>query len=244
MKPAYDGTVSKRGWLLAGLLLGCGHSPDARPIDGPPPPLDVMPPPPVDAPGVPELAPIAARMSSWTVSTENIAADDCQVVEGCVDQSGARELLRFPTVTGNFGKGDLVMPPLPPVGQSNSVYEWSPCHGHHHVRDFAQFELVQGANTVKVARKQAFCLEDSQPIANGGQGGKFTCTGQQGISVGWTDVYVESLACEYIDVTSVAPGDYTLRVTIDPDGNLPDSDMTDNVFTTPVTLPAPAPPAP
>jgi hypothetical protein len=233
VKPAYDGEVTTQRWWLAGLaaaLVGCGHA-DERPIDAA-----------IDAPPrVVDLAPIAARMSAYTLSTETIESTDCQVVEGCVGGSGARTLLRFPTVTGNVGTTDLVMPPLPPVGQSDTVYEWSPCHGHHHVRDFASFELLGPTGVLAVARKQAFCLEDSASIANGGQGGKFTCTGQQGISVGWTDIYVESLACEYIDVTDQAPGDYTLRVTINPDGNLPDADPTNNVFTMPVTLPAPAP---
>lgn len=240
MKPAYDAGVSKRLLWLAGLLAGCGHSGEA-PIDSPPP---------IDAAPVPELAPIAASMSSWRVTTENITVDDlgnpdCQVVEGCVGAAGARVLLRFPTVTGNLGNADLVMPPLPAPGVSDDVYLWSTCHGHHHVRDFASFELFDGNDLRATARKQAFCLEDSKAVANGGSGGKFTCTGEQGISVGWTDIYVDSLPCEYIDVTDVAPGDYTLKVTINPDGNLPDSDPTNNVFTMPVNVPeTPPPPAP
>jgi hypothetical protein len=34
----------------------------------------------------------------------------------------------------------------------------------------------------------------------------------------------------------VAPGTYTLRVVVNPNGDLPDSDPTDNEFTTTVTL--------
>lgn len=249
MKPAYDAGVVKR-WLtlVAGFALGCGHTPGDAPIDA-------RPDAPIDAPGVPDLQPIAARMTTYSVAVENIKDDPtdptdpdgyCQVVEGCVAAAGARTLLRFPTVTGNIGTADLVMPPLPAPGVSDAVYDWSPCHGKHHVHDFALFELVQGTDTiktVKAARKQAFCLEDSASLASGGQGGKFTCTTRQGISVGWTDVYVQTLACEYIDVTDVTPGDYTLRITINPDHNLPDRDLTNNVFTMPVTLPAQPPPA-
>jgi len=190
---------------------------------------------------VPDLQLEASKMNTARVSSENIPAKDCQVVEGCVAQAGQRTLLRFPTYAANLGTGDLVMPPVPADGVSDATYEWSPCHMHHHVRGFANFELVDPVTgVVATARKQAFCLEDSQPVTIGGEGGKFTC-GSQGISVGWVDVYADTLACEYIDVTDQPPGKYTLRVTLNPDHILPDSNPDNNVFTMPVMLPAPAP---
>ena len=69
---------------------------------------------------------------------------------------------------------------------------------------------------------------------------KYTCS-NQGISVGWSDVYDASLDCQWIDVTGVAPGQYLLRVTINggPNGAhvFAESDYTDNVATVPVTIP-------
>lgn len=58
----------------------------------------------------------------------------------------------------------------------------------------------------------------------------YTCL-NQGISRGWADVYGRFLPCQWLDVTGLAPGDYTLRIVVNPLQTLVESDPTNNVFT-------------
>jgi len=72
---------------------------------------------------------------------------------------------------------------------------------------------------------------------------KYDCT-YQGISVGMADLYEAALDCQWLDVTDVPPGRYTVRVAWDPQGLLPDGDRDDNEAVAAFTIPAPteAPP--
>jgi hypothetical protein len=87
-------------------------------------------------------------------------------------------------------------------------------------------------------RKQAFCLEDSEPIdPNDPKAGKakYWC-GHQGISAGWLDVYPSDLDCQWLDITDVPPGLYELRATVNPEGALTEADYTNNVASVPLLL--------
>jgi hypothetical protein len=88
---------------------------------------------------------------------------------------------------------------------------------------------------VATGRKQAFCLEDTDQIDPSKPGQGFTCS-YQGISAGWADTYGTYLPCQWIDITDVAPGDYTLRLSINPERILLESSYDDNVFETPVRI--------
>ena len=95
--------------------------------------------------------------SSLQIQTQNFPADHCAVVEGCVDGTGNRKLLRFNTVTPNFGPGDVFLGD--PV--DNPSFEYSACHNHYHFVNYASYRLLDMSGRV-VARghKQAFCLLD------------------------------------------------------------------------------------
>src|SRR4030095_10043890 len=57
----------------------------------------------------------------------------------------------------------------------------------------------------------------------------FACSvKKQGISVGWADVYSQSLPDQWIDVTDVAPGRYWLEVVADPDNQIVESNEENN----------------
>lgn len=176
--------------------------------------------------------------SSWTLQERYFPPGDCAVVEGCVDGSGARKLLRFSTVTGNIAQYDLYLGD--PVG--NPLFEFSPCHGHYHFEGYADYTLLDlGGNPAAPGHKQAFCLLDTRiyvsapwvPTAR-----RYTCS-DQGIQRGWADVYSSSLDCQWIDVTDVPYGNYTLQVTVNPDLVLVESDYTNNTSTAAVTLQSP-----
>jgi hypothetical protein len=208
---------------VAATLGGCGDNSTA--------------PGPLDAPaGVPDLQFVAEAITGTVaIDVAEFAADDCAVVEGCVGASGRRNLLRFATVTANLGCGDLIAGMPPPPGESNDVFQWSPCHKHHHFLNYASFELIDGAGHVVTARKQSFCLEDSQPVLLGAQSHGYSCK-DQGISRGYADVYGSDLACQWIDITGMAPGAYTLRMVVNPLHTIVESDITNDVFTVGVSL--------
>jgi len=205
------------------VVAGCGH-PAAPPIDAPA--------------GIPDLQFVAAEMTqSVRITRTNFRPDECEIAEGCVGAPGGRTLLRFDTVSANRGTADLTVGVPPPPGESNDRFEWSPCHMHHHVRNYASYELLDATGTaVLTARKQSFCLEDDENIQPGVPPTGYSCT-DQGITRGWADVYSRELPCQWIDITDVAAGTYTLRVVVNPLRTLPESNYDNNTFTVPVVVP-------
>jgi hypothetical protein len=194
--------------------------------------------------GLPNITINAARLQASVVfRTQQFKSTDCAIVEGCVSGAGKRSLMRFDVQTPNVGDADLYLGN--PVG--NPLFVYSPCHGHYHLLGYALYELLNtdGSPVVVnglsvVGHKQAFCLEDYEQVDPAAGPAKYTCS-NQGISVGWSDVYGAYLDCQWIDVTAVQPGDYLLRVTINGGPNGPhvfaESDYSDNVATVPVTIP-------
>lgn len=169
---------------------------------------------------------------------EFFPSDSCQIVEGCAMGEGWRHLLRFDTQTPNAGSRDLTMG-VP--SNHPDLFHFSECHQHYHFDGYAYYELVdQMGAVVATGHKQAFCLIDWSPWA-WNEGGQYSC-GNQGISLGWEDVYGSYLDCQFIDITDVAPGDYVLRIGV----NLPAPDTAvaplvernydNNVLEMPVTI--------
>ena len=159
------------------------------------------------------------------------ADDSCAVAEACIDGPGMRRLLRFTTTVPNTGTGDLSFGNI----FEDDRFHSDECHGHMHMDGFADYELLAPDGSLAAAgRKQAFCLMDN--VNWGGAGGaRYTCD-FQGISVGWADAYASYLDCQWIDVTDIAPGDYTLRVTVNAEGLIRESNYDNNVAEVPVTV--------
>src|SRR5262249_33224350 len=67
---------------------------------------------------------------------------------------------------------------------------------------------------------------------------KYTGT-NQGTRAGCSDLYSNGLGCQYLDITGVPPGNYTLRVRMDPFGRIAELNETNNDATLPVVIPAP-----
>jgi hypothetical protein len=186
-------------------------------------------------PGVPDLQFVEGAMREYRVVPTRIPADHCAVQEQCVSGIGMRNLLRFTTSTVNRGRGDLMLPRLPEPGMRDDTYDWSDCHKHHHLKGYVRYELVGRDGVVLTGRKQAFCIADMRQIDAGRPRARYSCT-EQGLQPGWADTYGDDVDCQWLDVTDVASGAYTLRVTVNPEGVLPDSDLTNNVFTLPVSI--------
>lgn len=204
-----------------------------------------MPPPDPEAPGNGPLgcdAPDLVIDPSWIepVLTDIFVSEStCEYGEGCVGGLGWRTILRFALTTPNIGSRDLV---LGVAANEPYVFHYSDCHDHHHFDEFARFELRDGGGVVATGHKYGFCLLDSYSWAWPSEPGTYDCS-NQGISRGHADIYESDLPCQWVDVTDVPPGDYTLRVVLNqprPESALPllvERDYGNNAVEVPVTLP-------
>jgi len=181
---------------------------------------------------------LETALASLSTRFETFSPDSCALQEGCVDGPGVRRLLAFSTQTANIGGSDIVLgDPTTTPG-----FEFASCHGHFHFEGYADYQLLDGAGAVAATgHKQAFCLLDSEPVGIPGAPTtpRFHC-GFQGIQRGWSDVYGSGLDCQWVDITDVAEGDYTLRIRINPDHVIQEADFTNNTADIPVHIGTPA----
>ena len=168
-----------------------------------------------------------------------VTENSCAKVEECVTGTGARRVLRFSVEAVNQGSATLTVPP--PANRPD-LFTFSPCHGHFHFSGFASYALLDAkGNTVLNGRKQAYCMEDTERIAQGPNvacSKQFTCD-NQGIQRGWSDLYGNTLDCQWLDITDVEPGDYRLQVTLNPARAFQELTLDNNTASVPVTIPAP-----
>ena len=145
---------------------------------------------------------------NFAIDHRTFAAGSCAVQESCA-AVGARKLLRFDFLSWNAGNRDLTMGA---PSDRQELYVWSGCHGHWHLRDFNAFKLYDCSGVVRTGAKQAFCLIDLVKIDPAAAAKKFNdCNSNQGVSAGWADLYSANLDCQWVDITSVPDGEYTLE---------------------------------
>jgi hypothetical protein len=191
--------------------------------------------------GKPDLTPDPQRfVSQMQIVDRLFHADDCAVIEGAVGGTGYRRLLRFDTVIINAGGGDLVVGNR--ADPDNPYADWfyfSPCHGHHHLRGFADYLLLgAGGATVVAGHKQGFCMLDSLKYG-GGESNGYDCE-FQGITLGWGDWYDKHLDGQWIDITGVPEGDYVVRMVINAAGTFDEGENRHpNVVETTLHVPDP-----
>lgn len=98
-----------------------------------------------DPRGCPDFAVDPGVLTNVFYDVHTFAADDCAVGEGMV-AAGTRKLILFVTQINNIGAGDLVL------GNPLDHPEWfdlETCHGHPHIKDYADYRLwtVAGYDT-------------------------------------------------------------------------------------------------
>ena len=174
--------------------------------------------------------------TSPTVITRTFVSNECEVIEGCATP-GLHRLLSWSTETRNIGSGDLI------IGDpaTNSLFRWASCHQHYHFEQFMEYNLLDtNGNIAATGHKVGFCLLDDHawsPTAN--PSSKYDCN-NQGIQAGWADVYSAGLPCQYIDITTVPPGDYILQMTVNPDKLIVEANYENNTSLVPVSIPPPS----
>ncbi len=177
--------------------------------------------------------------TSLQLRWEYLAPTSCAIVEGCSPAGGYRKLLRFSTQTANIGNQDVFLG----NPASNPLFHFSPCHGHYHFGEYAQHAMLNGSGQeVAPGFKNGFCLLDSLRYINDPNvptSPAYNC-GNQGLQRGWSDVYTRGLDCQWIDVTNVPDGTYTLRVTVNPDKVIPEVDYDNNAASVQVAVNEPS----
>ena len=222
-------------------------------------------------PGMPDLIVDQASLRQhWVVRTENLPAEFCSVQEGGITP-GVHQLLRFTVATPNIGDADLVVGD-PSEHVADGLFELASCHEHYHFRHYALYELVEpSTGIVWKAAKQGFCMIDierykeySGEVDNKrhfASCGAIGVPGNQGISKGWSDIYIWKLGGQYFVLDGgdgqppVPPGDYIIRITVNPPfvagsgepcphtdlqgfcHTLPESDYENNVAQVSITVP-------
>ena len=198
-----------------------------------------------------------------SLARDSIAnTDPCLVEEGCLlrthpnghrfrDPIERRQLLRFSTRIWNVGSADVVVgrPPYPEgvvPPDPNEVFppywEYSGCHGHFHLAGYAVHDLLHADNRSLVEEvggtKTGFCMRDN--VCRAGSTARYDCS-NQGITAGCADHYGAELACQWVDITDVRNGRYILRVTVNANRFLNESNYDNNVGEIEFTLSATSP---
>ena len=160
-----------------------------------------------DCPDGPDLVVIQDVLeSSMTLDILN-NNDNCYITEGCLTGYGAREIIRFTTRIENQGSQDYYIGPPDPT---SNQFEWDACHGHWHQAGYAQYDLYDSlGQKMSVGFKNGFCVLDLACMWGTAQYG---CS-NMGISAGCADIYGSGLSCQWLDVSEVPAGKYTVVVT-------------------------------
>lgn len=191
--------------------------------------------------GLPDLVPDPYAIQAGTyVQRMQMYALRCAAEENCLARSAYaptvrdidfRVLLRFPQKVRNQGTADFL--PVKPRYQ----WDWHSCHQHYHSMDaFSNYDLLDTITGVKVAEghKASFCLEDTD--CEPGFRRRYACTSHtQGLSPGCHDMYAANIDCQWIDITDVPPGNYVLKITVNPNFHVLESDFTNNIVRCDIT---------
>jgi len=191
-----------------------------------------------DLAGNPDLTVDAAHLAAtWRIESRFFLPGDAALQEGCVGGAGYRRLLTFESRIANIGQFDMVL------GEpgSSPYFQYVPAHGHYHLEDYYEYALVDGSGVTRTAGHTVTAFPfDYQPYMTAGwvRPGHFYFG--NGLQRGWYDQIGRLVTCHWLDVTDVPDGPYTLTARINPAGDIPETDSTNDMVSIPVTVSQPA----
>lgn len=157
--------------------------------------------------------------ADFSLESYNADWDDCAFEEACVTGVGTRYVLKFGVKIDNIGDVDYHLG-SPDDGAPGFIY--SPCHGHWHYADYGEYILYdEFGNEIPAGHKNGYAVMDvgcfdGTPKYGGGN---------MGISAGCYDIYGRGTSCQWVDLTDIPDGNYTLVARVnwlnnpDADGN-------------------------
>jgi hypothetical protein len=174
-----------------------------------------------DCPQGPDLAIDQQKLKNSLSRREIFNNDPCLNSEGCLKGYGNRTVITFDTWIENKGEKDFfVGRPPENIFEPNNTWEFDDCHNHWHYEGYAEYILFDTAGAkIPVGVKNGFCIMDVG--CNGNKSEVYHCD-FQGISSNCFDIYDNHLDCQWIDITDVEPGQYTLAIQINTQ-RLPDA---------------------
>ena len=165
---------------------------------------------------------------------------------GPLEMRGARRNRRQPMLGQQIIYGERGGKQQVALGE----WEYHDEHSHWHVLNVAEYRLLDSrGNPVGEVKKVSYCLVDNRRLYprlarsprsrqyRGCSTSRRALKLRTGISVGWADIYDRSVYDQWIDITDVPPGDYTLVNVANPLGTLMESDTSNNTTTVPVRIP-------
>jgi hypothetical protein len=152
-------------------------------------------------------------------------ASSCEVQEQCVNGPGLRRLLRFSVSVPNLGNAPAL---IPGPEEAPHLYYYDDCHKHDHLEGFASYQLHNAQDgLVTSGRKQGFQLIDYQPYCADAEMGRDHHP-SMGMTPGWADIYTADLPCQWLDITDVPDGTYSLSVGVDLNNLIDENDVLPN----------------
>jgi hypothetical protein len=159
---------------------------------------------------------------------------DAELADGCFLGDGDRTVLFFDGIIENIG-ADLV------VGDTNDHQPTYTFNENLQQLEFAGWLtytlLDTQRNIVSTGHKGSFCMLDLSVVDGFPGNAQFgDCGSNQGISEGMADIYTAGLPCQFVDITGLPSGDYTLQVEVNITKQLPESNYNNNIAEYPVSF--------
>jgi hypothetical protein len=162
--------------------------------------------------------------------------EDC-LLQKCVSGPGPRRLLRFPLDVVNRGEGHMIIALRDAPGVRRVA-----CDGSVFLDDFLRYELIdaegarraRGSGSVSVACRVDEFAQSTSP---------FDCE-VLGLEAHSFRAYASDAECQWVDVTTLPAGAYTLRLSVNADSSLAEQDFGNNVLEREVIIADPNPLAP
>jgi len=175
--------------------------------------------------------------STWSIDKRLFRPGSLAIKDGCVGDYGYRRLLIFTGQVDNIGQGDFFLGDP----DDSPAFEYVPLHLHHHLNDFMQYQLLtpQGAPaTAPRSQKFWFPFDWSPYLADPSvRPQAFYRKGNYGLQRGWLNfTFTTSVDCQWVDVTDVPIGLYTLSATVNPVHAYTESDFSNNTSTVAVNV--------